>query len=66
MKEKEKNPMNSPNTEHESPTFAAFEAFPEPRTIPGGWDVSELLTACASAPAAETDGTREAFHRLSA
>ena len=35
--------MNTQNEEHD--TNSAYNPFPEPQTIPAGWDMSELTAA---------------------
>ena len=36
-----------------------FEPFPEPQTIPSGWDLSELLSAPGPAPESEAGSELE-------
>ena len=42
---KGENMMNTPDEKQETAQTAAYNPFPEPQTIPAGWDTSELLTA---------------------
>lgn len=37
--------MNTHNEEQEAVTNSAYNPFPEPQTIPIGWDMSELVAA---------------------
>ena len=39
---------NSPDDEMESVLPEWHEPFPQPQTIPAGWDLSEVLSASAS------------------
>jgi hypothetical protein len=57
--------MDTPNTKPESSLTEVFESFPEPRTIPMGWDVSELLPPSASTTAEETETVCEATYLVS-
>ena len=36
--------MNTPDEKQETAQTAAYNPFPEPQTIPAGWDVSEFLS----------------------
>ncbi len=45
-------------TQNENPDFSGPEyhdPFPEPNTIPSGWDLSELLSAPQPVPAADSN-----------
>lgn len=35
--------MNTPNEEPKAVENSAYNPFPEPQTIPSGWDLSEML-----------------------
>ncbi|HLF25077.1 MAG TPA: hypothetical protein VJG32_01975 [Anaerolineae bacterium] len=37
--------MTTPTEPSTDPRANPFEPFPEPRTMPGGWDLTELLAA---------------------
>lgn len=37
--------MNTHNEEQEVVTNSAYNPFPEPQTIPSGWDMSEFISA---------------------
>ena len=37
--------MNTPNHEQETMENSAYNPFPEPQTIPSGWDLSGLSTS---------------------
>ena len=37
--------MNTPNEEQDVTFNSAYNPFPEPRTIPFGWDLSEFTAA---------------------
>ena len=50
--------MNTQNEEQEITTNSAYNPFPEPQTIPAGWDLSDLLTPShpdLDAPASTAD-----------
>jgi len=47
--------MNAQNENQEFSTTEVFDSFPEPQTIPSGWDVSELLSDTRSVPPAELE-----------
>jgi hypothetical protein len=36
--------MNTPNNEQDTVENSAYNPFPEPQTIPAGWDLSGLST----------------------
>jgi hypothetical protein len=45
-------------TQNENPDFSPteyYDPFPEPNTIPSGWDLSEMLSAPQPVPASESD-----------
>ncbi len=45
-------------TQNENPDFSRtedYDPFPEPHTIPSGWDLSELLSPPQPAPVIESD-----------
>ena len=50
---------NSPHDDMENVLPEWHEPFPEPQTIPSGWDLSEVLSAPASATADEADANAE-------
>ena len=37
--------MNTPNEETQVVENSAYNPFPEPQTIPAGWDLSRMFTA---------------------
>jgi hypothetical protein len=47
--------MATQNENLDSSRTEDFDPFPEPQTIPSGWDLSELLSAPESVPATESD-----------
>ncbi len=47
--------MNSQEEDREIFVSHCFEPFPEPQTIPSGWDLSGLLSAPKLAPVEEAD-----------
>jgi hypothetical protein len=47
--------MTSQNEETEYFRTKDFDPFPEPQTIPSGWDMSELLASQEFVPAVESD-----------
>lgn len=51
--------MATQNENLDSSRTEDFDPFPEPQTIPSGWDLSELLPAPESVPAAESDSIPE-------
>ncbi len=48
------------NTHDDHQETAAYNPFPEPQTIPAGWDTSALLSAPAPASAQQADDTSDA------
>jgi hypothetical protein len=36
--------MNEPNEDRDLPSNSAYNPFPEPQTIPSGWDLSGLVS----------------------
>lgn len=36
--------MDTPNTEFEASPTETYDPFPQPNTIPDGWDVSQILS----------------------
>jgi uncharacterized protein YbdZ (MbtH family) len=49
--------MNTPNEEQETMDNSAYNPFPEPQTIPSGWDLSGLPTPQAASVIDEEDVT---------
>jgi hypothetical protein len=49
------NTMTSQNEDTEYFRTKDFDPFPEPRTIPSGWDLSELLASQEFVPVVESD-----------
>ena len=49
--------MNDPKENRDFSRTEDFDPFPEPQTIPAGWDVSELLAAPVNVPE-PASGTR--------
>jgi hypothetical protein len=47
--------MTTQNEERDVFQTHCFDPFPEPQTIPAGWDMSALLPAPEPAPGAEAD-----------
>lgn len=51
--------MHTPNEKMESDQPEIFEPFPEPHTMPSGWDLSEFVDAQSqSSPAPARDETQ--------
>ena len=48
---------NPPYDEMENALPEWHEPFPEPQTIPAGWDVSEVLSASAALPSSTKDAS---------
>jgi len=46
--------MSTPNENPKVPEAPLFDPFPEPRTMPSGWDLSGLLPDSGPAPADQT------------
>ena len=42
--------MNTKDEVQDTPQSSAYNAFPEPQTIPAGWDTSVFLSAPPSVP----------------
>jgi len=51
--------MNTQDEDQEILVPQCFEPFPEPQTIPSGWDLSGLLSTPQPAPTEETDDSVE-------
>jgi hypothetical protein len=51
--------MNTQNENQDAVQNSAYNPFPEPRTIPTGWDTSALCAAEAEADAEEADNSAE-------
>jgi hypothetical protein len=51
--------MNTQDENQEPAENAAYNPFPEPQTIPSGWDTSEFFSAPQSAPIDPTDDLTE-------
>jgi hypothetical protein len=49
--------MNTPNEEQETMDNSAYNPFPEPQTIPAGWDLSSLTTPQTDSVMDEEDVT---------
>ena len=47
--------MTTQNENHDFSRPEYHDPFPEPNTIPSGWDLSELLSPPQPAPVAESD-----------
>ena len=47
--------MNPENEERDVMQQHCFESFPEPQTIPSGWDTSAILSAPIPAPVQQTE-----------
>ena len=47
--------MTSQNEDTEFSNTKDFNPFPEPQTIPSGWDLSELLYSPENVPVVEAD-----------
>jgi hypothetical protein len=50
--------MNTQN-ENQEPTAHCFDPFPEPQTIPSGWDTSTFYATPVAASASEADTSGE-------
>jgi hypothetical protein len=48
--------MNTPNEETKAVENSAYNPFPEPRTIPSGWDLSGILSTSQAEPVVVDDG----------
>ncbi len=52
--------MNTQDENNEDVTqTSAYNAFPEPQTIPAGWDTSGFFAAPQPAPVVQADGSLE-------
>ena len=51
--------MTTQDENRDSVQSSAYNPFPEPQTIPSGWDTSGFFTAPPSAPVTEADDTAE-------
>lgn len=51
--------MNNPNEEREDLHQHCFDPFPEPQTIPAGWDTSMLLSAPIIATVQQAEDSTE-------
>ena len=51
--------MNTQNDDRDSVQTSAYNPFPEPQTIPSGWDTSGFFSAPAPAPVTEEDDSSE-------
>ena len=47
--------MNTPNEETNTVENTAYNPFPEPQTIPSGWDLSGMFSAPETEPLADKD-----------
>ena len=47
--------MNTYSEEQEVVTNSAYNPFPEPQTIPSGWDMSELVAAPSAGSATDEE-----------
>jgi hypothetical protein len=52
--------MSTPNENPNVPEAPIFDPFPEPNTMPAGWDLSGLTSDPAPAPVAPIEDTPEA------
>ncbi len=46
--------MSTPDEEQNVPEAPLFDPFPEPQTMPAGWDLSGLVSDAGPAPSAQT------------
>ena len=51
--------MNTPNEKEDTVQTTAYNPFPEPQTIPTGWDTSEFFSPSESIPAQQEDESNE-------
>ena len=51
--------MNTQDENQDIVLSSAHNPFPEPQTIPAGWDISVLLSAPESAPVKQEDDSTE-------
>ena len=51
--------MNTPNEIQDLSHADCFDPFPEPQTVPSGWDLSELLSSPQPAPVEQADDSAE-------
>ena len=49
--------MNTPNEDRDR--NSAYNPFPEPQTIPAGWDASAILSAPQTGPVMDEDDSAE-------
>ena len=47
--------MNTPNNQQDTMENSAYNPFPEPQTIPAGWDLSALSTPTVDSSMDEED-----------
>ncbi len=50
--------MDTPNHEQDTVENSAYNPFPEPQTIPAGWDLSALSTPKVDSDMDEEDSTK--------
>ena len=51
--------MTTQNENQDLSRTEDFDPFPEPQTIPSGWDLSELLSAPKSVPVSGSDSNAD-------
>ena len=51
--------MNPQNENQDFSRTKDFDPFPEPQTIPSGWDMSEFLSPPEDVPASESDSNAD-------
>ena len=51
--------MNTPNENQDTVQTAAYNPFPEPQTIPSGWDTSEFLSTPQPTSVEQSNGPSE-------
>ncbi|HSL47079.1 MAG TPA: hypothetical protein VK897_26815 [Anaerolineales bacterium] len=56
--------MNTPNENQDTVQTAAYNPFPEPQTIPSGWDLSELSSTSQSELKTDKDNPTDVSMRL--
>ena len=52
-------PNNNQNNDQDPAQSQYFDPFPEPQTIPAGWDTSTILSAPVTTSAQEVEDTAE-------
>ncbi len=52
-------PNNNQNNDQDPSQSQYFDPFPEPQTIPAGWDTSTLLSTPITASAQQSDDSTE-------